>query len=85
MKFSIFKFSFFFNFYNISTKKSSVSYKISKASFKILKKITRLYPNNAEITAEQFLCATEYSNQQKLTIYKSITADVDLFSILKNL
>lgn len=81
----MYELNFVMNFYSIGSKKSTIYYKMSEASLSILKKLSRIYPNNAEIAAEKILAIESYSLQQKINIFNCITVDVDLLSILKSL
>lgn len=71
------------HFYSYGDKISSAAFKMSSASFDLLKKCSRIFPHSAEIESEKIHYAQFYSNQQKINLYKSITVEIDLINLLK--
>ncbi len=78
----VFKFNYSLNFYMIGGRPDTSSYKISSASFDLLKKLSRLFPRNTEIINEKMLCINSYTHQQQINIYRSVAKDVELLQIL---
>lgn len=70
------------NFYMLGNHPSTACYKISSASFELLKLLNRMYPNSKEIITEKLLCIDAYSHQQQMNIYRSIAKEINLIDIL---
>lgn len=79
---NIYRLDFSLNFYMLGNRPETTGYKVSTASFEILKMLNRFYPNSQEILTEKLICIDAYSHQQKINIYKSIANEVRLIHIL---
>lgn len=78
----IYQFNFNLNFYMLGKKPNSSFYKISNASFEMLKKIVRLFPSNYDIKNEQLLCIESYSQKQNCNIFKTLAQEIGIIQIL---
>ena len=65
------------------TKVSTTHFKLSDASFQLLKKLSRIYPTSPEIACQR-IAIESYSIQQKYNIYRSLTVKIDLITLLKS-
>lgn len=78
----IYKLDLHLNFYMLGKKPSTSFYRISKASFVLLKKLVRIFPKNFDVKNEQLLCIEAYSEQQKRNIYKSLAQQIQIIDIM---
>ena len=78
----IFKFKFNLNFYMLGKNPNTAFYKISNASFDLLKKLVRLFPLNNDIKNEQILCINSYSQKQQRNISKSLAKEIGILQIM---
>ena len=79
---NVFQFFFSFSYIVLGDKISNMKHKISDASFEILKKLARMFPNNPDIINEKLHSIDTYSGQQKINIYKQISTEVHLVEIM---
>lgn len=80
-KVNIYRMDLKLNYYFLGNRPETTEYKISKASFELLKTLSRMYPNSQEIINEKMVCIDAYSHQQQMNIYRSIANEIQLAQI----
>lgn len=78
---NIYRMNLKLNYYFLGNKPETTMYKISKASFELLKILSKKYPNSQEIINEKMICIDAYSRQQQMNIYRSIANEIQLIQI----
>lgn len=82
---NLYKIKFSINYYMLNGHSSTTKYVLSEASFTLLKKLTKAYPNNPEIRMEKIISIDSYSNTQSKNILIQSAIQIQLLHILNGL